>query len=138
MCRQFRLFRVKRLFEMVLPDAGHRSKDHSTLGTRAASRHMGNTAVKGPEVDFTNGRKWELFLCTLYFLHLILSCNAEFIHCVNYYACLVDPDKLMMSNVYTVFFICDVYLSKVSSNEAKTADLFVSTYINAVQSMSYI
>lgn len=64
-----------------------------------------------------------MFLCT--FLQLILSCNAAFIHCVNYFVCPVDPGKLMMSNVYTVFFICDVYLSKVSKNETETVDLSV-------------
>ena len=34
---------------------------------------------------------------------LILSYNAAFIYCVNYSVCPVDPDRLMMSNVYTVF-----------------------------------
>lgn len=50
----------------------------------------------------------------------------------------------MMSNVYTVFFICDVYyLSKVSSNEAETADLsvcysYITRNMNAVESMPHI
>lgn len=56
-----------------------------------------------------------VFLCT--FATIVMQCCIY--SCVNYLVCLVDPDKLMMSNVYTVFFICDVYLSKVSSNETQ-------------------
>lgn len=48
---------------------------------------------------------------------MLLSCNAAFIQCVNYFVCPVDPDKLITSNVYNVFFICDVYLSKSVLNE---------------------
>ena len=73
-------------------------------------------------------------LCTFFFffLQLILSCNAAFIQCVNYSVCPVDPDKLMMSNVYMSFFICDVYLSKVSSNETEMVDLSVCLYSSLI------
>lgn len=125
MCRQlFRLFRVNRLTEMVLPDAGHHSQDHLTLGTRAASRHWATRRARAQKTGLLtveNGNDY-CVLCTFFFLQLILSCNNAFIHCVNYYVCPVDPDELMMSNVYTVFFlffICDMYLSKVSSNESE-------------------
>lgn len=72
------------------------------------------------------------------FLQLILSCNAAFIQCVNYSVCPVDPDKLMMSNVYMSFFICDVYLSKVSSNETEMVDLSVCLYSSLIYTYIYI
>ena len=121
--------RVKRLIEMVLQDAGHRSKDHSSLDTnRAASRlsrhwtqHSGHRAQKSGLLMVENGSDY-CILCT-FFCNWYCHCNAAFIQCVNYFVCPVDPDKLMMSNVYTVFFfICDVYLSKVSQNETETVD----------------